>query len=269
LKKNVVAAFAVTYLITLALLVPLCHASSSGDNIKVRKEEIRISGNEVNEKIFFISKLGTYNGTVEIWVSSSNYELEYKGEKLEGILEGNVVELSLGDYGIVIPAGGNISINVSYILENKFEHKIIYSTDLVDIRIESSKYPRGNIPLEYKGDDVYTSSLISREKDDYIWIEFMEKISGGEINTTTLVIGLVAILAIIFIAFITKKRATVKLGKESVEALELRKKLLTDALKTLEIEHNKKKIPDSYYRSIKDYFKGETIKVLRELDKRA
>jgi len=41
-----------------------------------------------------------------------------------------------------------------------------------------------------------------------------------------------------------------------------------DALKTLEKEHEKKKISDVYYGSIKDYLKDETITVMREQEKR-
>ncbi|RLF62870.1 MAG: hypothetical protein DRN31_03590 [Thermoplasmata archaeon] len=89
-------------------------------------------------------------------------------------------------------------------------------------------------------------------------------------SALSLVAGAVAILlAILLIALTIKRRREEKLlEKEPVEALELRKRLLTDALKTLEIEHEKKKIPDAYYRSIKDYFKKEAIRVLREIDRR-
>ena len=59
-----------------------------------------------------------------------------------------------------------------------------------------------------------------------------------------------------------------RLETEPADALQLRKRLLTDALKTLEVEHENKKIPDAYYQSIKSYFKNEAVRVLRELDRR-
>jgi len=253
------------------LLVPLCHAVSPGTNIKVEKDDISISGDKVTERIFFISTIGKYNGTIEIWVPSDHYQVEYGGNELAGVMGGNIFEVNLGEQGIVIPAGGNISLNVSYSIKNKFEDRVIYPTDLMEINVNTAEYPRGNIPVEYKGNNMYTSNLKLLEKDDLIWIEFMKESSAGGMNEISILMGVVAILlAIILIAFAVKGRSREgNLGKESVEALGLRKRLLTDALKTLELEHDKKKIPDTYYRSIKDYFKKEAVRVLRELDRRA
>ncbi|MEA2054203.1 MAG: hypothetical protein U9O96_03670 [Candidatus Thermoplasmatota archaeon] len=268
MRKIAVIAIALS---AVALLLMPYSASSPGDNIKVEKEDISIVGDEVNERIFFTSTLGKYNGTIEIW-ATSNPKIECEGKELAGVFEENIVEINLGENGIVIPAGGNISINVSYTIDGKFENRIIYHTDLMEINIESAKYPRGNIPIEYKGGNEYASTLKSLEKGDGFWVEFVEISPGGKTNIDILSIlaGSVAILlAIVLIALAGKKRKDERrLGKEPVEALELRKKLLTNSLKALEIEHDKKKIPDAYYRSIKDYFKGEAVKVLKELDRR-
>ena len=79
---------------------------------------------------------------------------------------------------------------------------------------------------------------------------------------------MVVLLAILLV--MTRRRGVRdrRLESEPAEALQLRKRLLTDALKTLEVEHDKKKIPDTYYQSIKSYFKDEAVRVMRELDRR-
>ena len=260
---------AVVFVVAALLLVPLSIAASPGSNIKVEKEEIEISGNKVSEKIFFTSILGSYNGTVEIW-APSDCHVECMGNAVNGNAQNNVVEINLGENGLMIPSDGTLLINVSYTLKGNFEYKVIYPTDLMELTIKTGKYPRGNIPLKYEGNGIYTSNLTSMEKDASISIEFVEQSAVGGMSALSLVAGAVAILlAILLIALTIKRRREEKLlEKEPVEALELRKRLLTDALKTLEIEHEKKKIPDAYYRSIKDYFKKEAIRVLREIDRR-
>ena len=260
---------AVVFVVAALMLMPLSGAASPGSNIKVEKEEIEISGNEVTEKIFFTSILGSYNGTIEIW-APSNSHIECMGNEIKGNAQNNVVEINLEENGLMIPSHGTLLINVSYALKGNFDYKVLYPTDLMTIALKTKDYPRGNIPLKYEGNDMYTSNLTSVEKDTSISIEFVKQSAAGGMNAMSAVAGSVAILlAILLLAFaIRRRREEGLLAKEPVESLELRKRLLTDALKTLEIEHEKKKIPDAYYRSIKDYFKKEAIRVLREIDRR-
>jgi len=260
---------AVVFVVAALLLMALSSSAAPGSNIKIEKEEISISDGKVVEKLFFASTLGSYNGTISIW-AFSDYKIECMGHDIEGNLNGNVVDIDLGENGLVIPSTGTLLINVSYTLKDKFEYTTLYPTDLIEITIDTGNYPRGNIPLKYEGNDIYSSNLTSLEKDTSIWMEFIERQSSESTDNLSLIAGAVAIFfAVLLLAFaIRRRREEGLLAKESIEALELRKRLLTDALKTLEIEHEKKKIPDTYYRSIKDYFKKEAIRVLREIDRR-
>ncbi len=74
------------------------------------------------------------------------------------------------------------------------------------------------------------------------------------------------IIAMALARYLSKPRK--KMERESIQSLELRKKLLVDALKTLEKEHDEGKIPDSYYESIKGDFKKQAVGVLKELDEK-
>ena len=251
--------------ISALMLVLPCYAFPV-DGITVDRAEIDISGNDVSEHLLFSSS-SVYNGTLELWIPSDKYEVEYMGNELAGTMQDSVLSINLSEQGIVIPAGKNISLNVSYSIGNIFDYRVMYPTDEMVITIHSGNYLRGSIPVRYDGNGIYTSDIASLQKGDSISIEFAaekEKVS------ISVIAGAVAVVfAILIIAYILKRRgADGMLGKESVEALELRKRLLTDALKTLEVEHEKKKIPDAYYRSIKEYFKKEAIRVLRELDRR-
>jgi len=261
--KRIALMFAIA--ISALMLVSPCYAFPV-DSINVDKAEINISGNDVSEHLLFSSS-SVYNGTLELWIPSDKYNVEYMGNELTGTLENSVLSINLGEQGIVIPAGKNISLNVSYSIGNKFDYRVMYPTSEMELTINSGKYLRGSIPVKYEGNGVYTSNITSLQKGDFILIEFAaEKETIG----MSMIAGAVAVIfALLIIAYILKRRgADGMLGKESVEALELRKRLLTDALKTLEVEHEKKKIPDVYYRSIKEYFKKEAIRVLRELDRR-
>jgi len=260
--------------IAVILLIPLCQGDE--DNVKkesivVERHHIFINNSMVDEKIVYKSVLSDYNGTLEIWAPAENVDIEYDGTFLTGDREGNIISIYLGDYNITIKLGGNISLKAKYSISDTFEKKFLYKTDEVVIEIRSEKYPRGSIPLVYIGDDTYTyTSDHPFDPEDSFRLEFIEKIQK-ETDTMSLIFGLAAIiLAIILIGYIAvgMKGKQKTLAKESDEALELRKKLLMDALKTLEIEHDKGKISDVYYNSIKNYFKGEAIKVLKEMERR-
>ena len=260
---------AIVFVVGALLLLSSGSYAAPGSNVKIEREEISISGGEVTEKIFFASTLGSYNGTINIW-APSDCKIECRGSSIDGNAHDGMVDINLGANGLEIPSRGTLLLNISYTLKNNFEYTILYPTDLMEITIKAADYPRGNIPLKYGGNSIYTSNLTALEKDTQIWIEFIEQQSSENASSIYIMAGVVAIfLAVILIAFAVRRRGEEGiLAKESTEALELRKRLLTDALKTLEIEHEKKKIPDAYYRSIKDYFKKEAIKVLREIDRR-
>ena len=113
--------------------------------------------------------------------------------------------------------------------------------------------------------DALKSTLIS-----LFTLFFVQLSSEGTWGLLTVILGgltLVFAVALLLVLLRRGKRDRA-LEKEPVEALELRKRLLTDALKTLEVEHDNKKIPDAYYQSIKHSFKQEAVRVLRELERR-
>ena len=261
-------------IISTILLMPFCQGGEDEvkkEGIVVESDKIVINNGEVEEDIIYESVLSNYNGTLQIWAPYEKTEIKYEGNILEGKREGNIISLYLGDYNITIPFGENISIKITYSISDKFEKKFIYETDELEIQIHSEKYPRGNIPLVYKGNNTYTySSSQPFNPDESFWLEFIVQ-KQKESNFSYLILGIAAIfLAVILIGYIafTAKGKGKTLAKESDEALELRKRLLMDALKTLEIEHDKGKISDVYYNSIKDYFKREAIKVLKEIERR-
>ena len=260
--------------IAIILLMPLCRSDEDEikkEGILVESNNVVINNNMVEEEIVYKSTLSNYNGTLQIWAPYEDTKIKYEENILEGEREGDIISIYLGDYNITIPFGETISLKVSYALSDTFEKKFIYQTDKVKIQIHSEKYPRGNIPLTYMGNNTYTySSNLSFNPGDSFWLEFIEQ-KREETNVVSLTFGIVAIfLALVLVGYIAVgvRRKGKTLAKESDEALELRKRLLMDALKTLEIEHDKGKIPDVYYASIKDYFKGEAIKVLKEIERR-
>ncbi|HHH77940.1 MAG TPA: hypothetical protein ENL18_01840, partial [Thermoplasmatales archaeon] len=83
------------------------------DGINVDRAEVVISGNDVSEHLLFSSS-SVYNGTLELWIPSDKYEVEYMGNELTGAMQDSVLSINLSEQGIVIPAGKNISLNVSY-----------------------------------------------------------------------------------------------------------------------------------------------------------
>lgn len=261
-------------MITIVLLMPLCHGDEDEvkkESIIVESDKIIINNDVVEEEIVYKSILSNYNGTLKIWAPYEDTEIRYEGNILGGEKNGDIISIYLGDYNITIPFGESISLNLKYKFFDTFEKKFIYKTEEFSIQIHSEKYPRGDIPLTYMGNNSYSySSTQPFEVDDSFWLEFIE-LTQKETDSTSLFFGIAAIfLAIILVGYmvIGMKKKGKTLAKESDEALELRKRLLMDALKTLEIEHDKGKISDVYYNSIKDYFKGEAIKVLKEMERR-
>ena len=259
---------------TVILLMPLYTSGDEDEGTKegiiVEKNIIFINNSRVEEQITFKSMLGHYNGTLQLW-APSKAQLLKQDQILTGEKEGNFILLNLGEHNLTIKLGKNLSLNMVYGLPEPFEKQFIYKTEKVKLHIRTEKYPRGDLPLMYvKGYEYVYSSEVPFEPGEEFMLEFIEQ-KQTEANIFSLALGVVAILlAIILIGYIfigIKRRGKV-IAKESDESLELRKRLLMDALKTLELEHEKEKISDTYYASIKDYFKGEAIKVLKEIEKR-
>ncbi len=261
-------------MIAIVLLMPLCEGDDEDDATKegivVERNNIFIHDDRVEEEIIYKSILSNYNGTLQLW-APWEVEIEHEGNVLAGEREGDLISLYLGDYNISIKLGGNISLKVNYSFPETFEKKFIYKTEEVKIQIHTEKYPRGGVPLAYAGNNTYLySSDHSFEPEESFMLEFIEK-TQAETDVFSLALGIVAILlAVILVSYIAlgvKRRGKI-MAKESDESLALRKRLLMDVLKTLELEHEKGKISDVYYVSIKDYFKGEAIKVLKEIERR-
>lgn len=171
------------------------------ENIAIANDEIIIKGGEVFEEITF-KNIGKKNYTenLTIWTCSTNIEVSIGGKRINYEVKNNSIEIYLNDFDIVLIAGKNLTVRLHYFMDKKFEKKIIYQTDEIEIKIISDEFLRGNIPLKYENSTYYC--LYKPKINEYLIIEFHE--NEGNINPFFISIGIFAIflgLLIIYLIF--------------------------------------------------------------------
>lgn len=231
-------------------------------------ETIHVAGGEVTVSMVFESQTGAYNGTIDVR-APADATITCQGITLDPVWNGSIATVDLGAHGLAVPADGNITLTASFPRDGDVVHRMLYDAT-VTVTVDSDGYVRSNIPLSFAhGSYTGTASLVTGEE---VSISFpspgrdedgatMLYLGGG------LAVGALAAGAAMFL--LQRRRRDRYLEKEPVEVLEMRKKLLTQLLKQLEIERDKGKIADTYYQSIKDSFKEQAVEVMRELDRRS
>jgi hypothetical protein len=214
----------------------------------------------------------SYNDTLYFWISSESTDVTIECQSLDIMFQRPVptnVSMNLGENNLSIPINGNLLVNLSYSLSPPFDKKLVYKTYALEITISAEDYPWGSIPLLYDSlSDTYVSILGEQDTSFYFTLDFISPPSPSLWNMVSFILLGVVILLVLVILFILYRPKKDRMAKEPIESLELRKKLLMDILKTLEIERSKGKVPDTYYSVIKDDYKKEAVKVIQELEKR-
>lgn len=250
------------------LLMPLCAGQPSA-SLTVQEQVWEVSDGQLRERLVFVSSI-PYNGTITLDVPS-DFQVVAEGTPLQGTWEEGWATIDLGAQGLAVSPGDTLTLEVTYAVPSLLDYHVQYPTTLLTVTLDTDRYPRASLPLAYDHQsNVYEGQLHNLTPGQRITLTFLEPEGGEEgLSPLTWILGaLAAVLAVLLALLWRRGRRQRHLEKEPVEALELRKRLLTDALKTLEVEHDRKKISDAYYQSIKDYFKQEAVEVLRELDRR-
>lgn len=192
-------------LILLILLLPFCQSGEEKKDIEVIKiplHIIEIKNDMVTEKIIFENIANQpYNNTLNIWLNTEEAKIKMDGVTDNFFLENNTILLNLSVYDFAIPPKGNISMDIEYEIKNKFERKIIYDTDKIEIKIQTNKFVRGNIPLKYEN-GIYFSSFDPKIGEKII-IEFEEK--EGQ-NILVFLMGIISIILGIFIILLAIRK---------------------------------------------------------------
>ncbi len=171
------------------------------ENIGIIKEEILIKGIDVFEDINF-KNIGKKNYTENIimWVCSSDADVSIEGKRIKYEAKDNIINISLKDFDIILLPGKNLTVRLHYLLDKKFEKKVIYTTDQIEIKIISDRFVRANIPIRYDNNTYYSS--YKPKIDEYLLIEFQE--NEKNIDPIFISIGIFAIflgLLIIYLIF--------------------------------------------------------------------
>ncbi|MFO8133779.1 MAG: hypothetical protein R6U10_07630 [Thermoplasmatota archaeon] len=251
------------------LLIPaaMCTVGAAPDSsIAVSEEAIHVADGEVTLTVWFGSHTGSYNGTVDIW-APADATVTCQDVELQPTWNGSVATVDLGAHDITIPAGETVSVTAQYTLDGDLEHRVLYDAT-VNVTVDSHAYVRGSIPLSYVAGRYTGTATLT--KGETFAVTFA---SGGADEDTGLLylatgLAIGALVAGALLFAMRRRHRDRHLEKEPVEALEMRKKLLTRLLKQLEIERDKGKIADAYYQSIKESFKEQAVRVMREIDRR-
>jgi len=219
-----------------------------------------------------VKKPLSYNGTLYFWISGKSKDVAIECQGLDVVFQRLVatnVSINLGENNLSIPPNGHLMVNLSYSLPPPFDKKLVYKTDALEVTIAAEDYPRGNIPIHYDSlSDTYVSILGAQDSPFSFTLDFVSSPSSAIWNMVTFVLLGLVILLVLILLFIRYRPKKDRITKEPTESLELRKKLLMDILKTLEIERSKGRVPDTYYSVIKYDYKKEAVKVIQELEKR-
>jgi len=214
----------------------------------------------------------SYNGTLYFWISSESTDVTVECRGLDIVFQRPVstnVSMNLGEHNLSIPINGHLLVNLSYSLSSPFDKKLVYNTDAFEITISAEDYPWGSIPLHYDSlSGTYVSILGKQDTSFSFTLDFVSPPSPSLWNMVTFVLLGLVILLVLVLLFILYRPKKNRVAKEPTESLELRKKLLMELLKTLEIERSKGRVPDTYYSVIKDDYKKEAVKIIQELENR-
>ena len=254
---------------TAVLLIPFAQSIPVASEVSVSEHHIIVNEDAVIETITFMAGADAYNGILTI-SAPDDYNARSQGMMLTGTWADGQVQFNLTAFDLRIPAGGLLQVNITAARSDNLERSVIYPTAHLTLTLDADDYLRGNIPLVYGfQQNMYTSDLHDVAPGRDILIQFAAASEHDTISFLTLILSsAVVVMAILLLLVLRWHGRDRRLETEPDDALQLRKRLLTDALKTLEVEHDNKKIPDTYYHSIKGYFKNEAVRVLRELDRR-
>ena len=267
MKSNLLILLAVG---TAVLFVPFAQSTPVASEVSISEHQIIVNEDGVSETITFMAGAEAYNGVLTLSIPD-DYTARSQGLTLTGTWADGQVQFNLSAFDLRIPAGELLQVNITTARSDNLERSVLYHTAHLTLTLDVDDYPRGNIPLVYGfQQNMYTCDLYDVASGRDVLIQFAATPEHDTIGFLTLVLSsAVVVMAILLLLALRWHGRDRRLETEPDDALQLRKRLLTDALKTLEVEHDNKKIPDTYYHSIKDYFKNEAVRVLRELDRRS
>jgi hypothetical protein len=258
-------------IIVMLVLLPLA-ALPNGDaaprgTITVTGETINVTNGTVTLTMLFESQGGAYNDTVDVW-APADATLTCQGIELTPTWNESIATVDLAAHDLSIPAGGILTLTACYARDGDLVHRMLYDAPIT-ITVNSTAYVRSTVPLSYAGGS-YTGTA-SLEDGDTLTISFTPAAADDGNTLLYLAAGLAVgiLIGLAGIALLSRQRRDRHLEKEPVEALQMRKKLLTQLLKQLDIERDKGKIADAYYQSIRESFKEEAVHVMREIDRRS
>ena len=214
----------------------------------------------------------SYNESLYFWISDKSKDLAIECQGLDVIFHrpaATNITINLGENNLSIPLNGHLMVNLSYSLPPPFDKKLVYKTNALVITLAAEDYPRGDIPIHYDSmSNTYVSILGEQASSFSFTLDFVSSSSSSMRNMFFLILLGLVILLVLIILYILLRPKNNQIRKEPTESLKLRKKLLMDLLKTLEIERSKGRVPDTYYSVIKNDYKKEAVKVIQEIEKR-
>ncbi|MBC7081276.1 MAG: hypothetical protein H5T44_03420 [Thermoplasmatales archaeon] len=171
------------------------------ENIGIANEEILIKGKDVFEDINF-KNIGKkiYTENIKIWICSIDAEVSIEGKRFKYEAGNNTIDICLKDFDIVLLPGKNLIVRLHYLIDKKFEKKIIYPTDQIEIKIITDSFLRANIPIKYENNTYYSS--YKPKINEFLLVEFQE--NEKSIDPIFISIGIFAIflgLLIIYLIF--------------------------------------------------------------------
>ncbi len=267
MKRIVVAMLALTLLMPVAIADgDLSDSSTPHSSVTVAGETLHVTDDQVTLTMVYAGETGRYNGSVELW-APADAVLTCQGDALDASWNDSVATVDLGANGLSVAAGENLSVVARFPRDGDIVHRMLYDAP-VSVIVDSRMWVRSSVPLSYTA-GVYAGNA-TLGKDDTVTVLFAPGEDDGGNVLLYLALGLagggLAVGALMLV--MGRQRRDRYLEKEPVEALRMRKKLLTGLLKQLEIERDKGKIADTYYQSIKDSFKEQAVEVMREIDRR-
>ena len=286
------------FLIALVLLVPATEASAPQGAVVDRETdtvtETSTNANHVSEKIdFHVTVTSEYQGN---WT----FEIQPGHQNLRTFATRNGEEQSVNATVVADGSGHDVVyVDLSAI------HTAIQTTDTFSIRFEYDVGPTYDryvtsepaqlivyaVPLEGRipnGEGIpafvdigerYHAGVENPSDGQHYLVEFLDAPAAQPTRGTTdftpyvfavagIVVGFLLALFLARKGMIAQKAKKFEKGgtMESRDMLEARRRTLMAALKELELAHEAKEVPDNAYAPLKEEYKAQTVRVMRNLE---
>lgn len=254
-KKLVINSVA---LLTLLMLI----AASQSLSVVTSEHTIQLTSGEeylyVQEKIYIDNSEINTTSSLSMWIPTDALDIKASINNTlapVSVVQNNLYQANVSSidqtWFITYP------VELTYTLPmtlNQFSKTIIRNTS--------------QLTITYDGDEI--TSVTQLKKDTTITTTFPVSADTALFNvyTLTLTILLIILLLVSFVYGLRKKKngQMRKRAFESKDVLSTEKTLLMDILKQIEKLHRTKKMSDDTYHKLKEYYKQETIEIMRQLE---